>query len=95
MSDYIRRDKAIEICDWWQHEYDESASRIDDIISWISGDIKGLPAADVRENVRGKWIDMNTITENYYPRYKCSVCDGYANYSDYCPYCGAYMRGKE
>lgn len=52
---------------------------------------KSIPAADVRPVVRGKWIDMNTLTENYYPRYKCSLCGNCANHSNYCPNCGAMM----
>jgi len=47
MSDLISRQAAIEVCDWWQHEYDESASRIDDIIHCIAEDIEKLPSADV------------------------------------------------
>lgn len=43
----------------------------------------------------GRWIDMNTATDNYYPRYKCSVCDYGANYSNFCPNCGARMDGDE
>ena len=51
-----------------------------------------LPSAERK----GKWIDMNTKTERYCPRYKCSVCDNWANHSNYCPNCGARMvRGEE
>ena len=41
----------------------------------------------------GKWIDMNTKEESYYPRYKCSLCGNWANHSNYCPSCGAKMEG--
>ena len=43
----------------------------------------------------GKWIDMNTRTECYHPRYKCSVCGNWANHSNYCPSCGARMKNTK
>lgn len=43
----------------------------------------------------GEWIDMNTETTSYYPRYKCSLCGNWANRSNYCPLCGARMKGGE
>ena len=60
--------------------------------------IREQPTADVRENVKGKWIvsadDDGDPSHGYK---KCSVCgwgthlDGY--YMDnYCPYCGSDMR---
>ena len=42
----------------------------------------------------GKWIDMNTSTTMYMPRYKCSICNEWANKSNYCPNCGADMRER-
>ena len=46
---------------------------------------------DVRENVRGEWIDAQ------YPFSKCSICDCYFdtanNETNFCPNCGADMRG--
>lgn len=53
--------------------------------------IEELPSA---ERKKGEWIDMNTFTTMYMPRYKCSICDVWANKSNYCPNCGADMRGK-
>jgi len=43
-NDFINRQAAIKVCDLWQHEYDESASRIDDIIHWIAEDIEKMPS---------------------------------------------------
>ena len=60
--------------------------------------INAQPTADVRENVRGKWIhDEITRNENtiYIPNAKCSICDCYVfQESNFCPNCGADMRGK-
>lgn len=52
---------------------------------------------DVRENVRGEWLhDEVTMNGNtvYTPNAKCSICDCYVfQESDFCPNCGASMRG--
>ena len=61
--------------------------------------IDEVPSADVRENVRGKWIH-DEITRNgntvYTPNAKCSICDCYVfQESNFCPNCGADMRGGQ
>lgn len=54
--------------------------------------LKEYENEDVRENVRGEWIDMGSGQV-------CSECHeiqyGYDNYRRYCPNCGADMRGEE
>jgi len=96
MDDYISRQAAIEVCDWWQHEYDESASRIDDIIHCIAEDIEKLPSANVVEVVRCcdcKYFRNNT--EFGYP-----WCDRRRNADlfvsglDYCSYAERRIDGE-
>lgn len=48
MSKCIDVDKAIEVCDWYEHEYSEC----EEYIRQIAEDIRHLPAADVVEVVR-------------------------------------------
>lgn len=69
-------------------------------------DINSIPAADVRENVRGKWltylgdeIQLDSKGRSQYECY-CSVCGDFLSASDeyscrgyYCPNCGAMMNG--
>ena len=51
------------------------------------------------ERKKGKWIPQNLNKSNgiistavyYYP--KCSICGANANYTNFCPTCGADMRG--
>lgn len=54
--------------------------------------LNSQPTADVREVVKGEWIDMGSGQV-------CSECHeiqyGYDNYRRYCPNCGADMRGEE
>lgn len=72
----------------WETAYDEVADEIDE-----------LAAADVRENVRGEWKHDkdDSLISGY-----CSNC-GWESIimetdvadMDYCPNCGAYMRGDQ
>lgn len=70
--------------------------------------LKGLPTADVKPVVRGEWYlqdyyytDELTGEKHHTKRCECSVCHerplynefGYIVYSDFCPNCGADMRG--
>lgn len=65
-----------------------------------------IPAADVRENVRGRWIKRDSwssgfgMGETYGYWWACSNCNnevksGYGGCDyNYCPTCGADMRGE-
>lgn len=68
--------------------------------------IKDLPSADVRENIKGKWIEVDAILQKEKDlikgnkRYTCSVCgasDTHAIHKEvlYCWFCGADMRGEQ
>lgn len=52
--------------------------------------LRSIPAADVRENVRGRWIKLSRCD-------KCSVCGWetgrYGSVSKFCPDCGAQLLG--
>ena len=67
---------------------------IDDCIDKI------IPTADVRENVKGKWIITKTERgwncAEYPTEVTCSNCNYIEDYQkalDFCPNCGADMRG--
>lgn len=64
--------------------------------------LKGLPTADVRENVKGEWIDEKCWSYEYdgneiaVVTWKCSECGEETNIrSNFCPECGAEMGVKE
>ena len=68
---------------------------------WFILSIMYAPTADVRENVKGKWVEQPD--EPFASSYCCSNCkeqatvDLYGEYvfSNYCPHCGADMRGEK
>lgn len=61
--------------------------------------IKIFPAADVRENKRGKWIEQHCVDEDLREQYTipiCSVCEETSlGRWNYCPICGAQMEVNE
>ena len=65
----------------------------EDALSYAIKMVELEPSADVRENVRGKWI-KGGMSSLY--KCQCSECGCYhrAMY-DFCPSCGADMRGEQ
>lgn len=73
---------------------------------WIATkeDIDAIPTADVRENVKGEWIDCGVHGDwawemdghgNCWHIWKCSKCEYKTEHcNNYCPNCGADMRGE-
>lgn len=58
-----------------------------------------MPAADVEEVKRGRWIPqeyMSEIDSFIYTEYKCSNCVEISKKkSNYCPNCGTKMEGEQ
>lgn len=99
MAEYIERAALLETInhanfpeeDW---DYVNNASYALDLV-------RNFPAADVVEVVHGRWMrywhDTGLIGHEYAV---CSVCDCHMSdtnqfwNSDYCPNCGADMRGE-
>ena len=67
------------------------------------------PDADVRENVKGRWVEVVDRTEMYDKEgvktwgmlFQCNQCgfvlnaiEGHTGQYNYCPNCGAEMGGK-
>lgn len=98
MADYIKREDAIkELCEiCLDHIICDKSYK-----SECHRKFMAIPAADVRENVRGEWIDEKAWPGRFY----CSYCNfGWpyitgvprdaATYN-FCPNCGADMRRGE
>ena len=90
MNKYINADnlKQQMIKYGWKHPDSTVHEFVDD-----------MPAADVRENIHGEWIEGDELLfcgETCTTGDKCSVCGrtamGYPWH--FCPNCGADMRGK-
>lgn len=103
MKEYIEKEKAIEAA--WHNYYPSIDHYTVSVKCATRKDIEEIPAADVREVVRGEWIekDLEPIFPGMdeHPILGCSKCD-FQIYDlgtvreryNYCPHCGAYMRGE-
>ena len=92
MSDYIRREDVIALAkDIIVLARDGSIYRHRSI---DPHDVMEMPAADVRENVRGEWeFNCDTFVIR---KYLCSQCSiPHDKESQFCPNCGADMRGEK
>lgn len=96
MAEYIKCEQAREvICGWCEY-----TTCLADDYYWDKCDAKrrlgDIPAADVKPVVHGNWIkvDEQPYFRKHFHTKVCSVCrmkkDGNRNY---CPNCGADMRG--
>lgn len=97
MSDYIKREDAINKITIELSEVDIYSLPKDAIIIGLTNDIKNIPSANGEERKRGEWIKkekrgvMTTHTE-----YHCSECQTIMGARwNFCPNCGADMRGAE
>lgn len=93
MSDYISRQAAIEAVDECT-----KLKITDDFYTVYTEDMKDMitdiPTADVRENVRGEWLNTRPDAPMFGFHY-CSICGRKRTspQDHYCPNCGADMRG--
>lgn len=97
VTDYIKREDTISRQAAIEAVDECTKLKItDDFYTVYTEDMKDMiadiPTADVRENVKGKWL-QDKHDEAGYGYFDCSVCgaDFYDVY-DFCPNCGADMR---
>ena len=109
MSRYIDADKlALHLSDFalqespnWGANDHGSADAYEAINECIKA-IEQQPTADVRENVKGEWVDFGVHGDwaweqdghgNFWHIWKCSKCEYKTEHSsNYCPNCGAQME---
>lgn len=95
MSRYIDADKLMKVL---EEDIPITDNPVEVMASAIAA-LEAQPTADVRENVKAHWIDMKPTGDS---RFMCSRCKwkeevptimGEPIVWDYCPSCGAVMRG--
>ena len=102
MAEYISREAAIKRLYGWQKVIESTYGKNDEYAICLEeaiDKIEDLPAADVWEATRGKWIKENIVLTTDPPQYRwhCSEC-GVIKYwfddsvlTNFCPNCGAKM----
>lgn len=91
MSDYIKREDALEQFDYYDlGEY---------LTTQIRGMLMDIPSADVAPVMHGHWVESFKVnaTPTLRSRWTCSWCGNVQTYgaTDYCPNCGARMDAKK
>ena len=95
MSRYIDADKL-------KKSLSIPSASIIEIGNAIMAQIDDYPTADVRENVKGRWITVYEEGWSGGGFWKCSACGYCYSFGEYfegdefnfCPNCGADMRGE-
>ena len=83
MDEYIERESAIA----WFMPYAHAGESIDAGV--VISDIKGMKAADVAPVRHGRWLCVDTDTEQFFLCNRCKKKEYWE--SDYCPSCGCRM----
>ena len=90
MKTYLDMDEVLRHCRRYiGQEYDEPY-----LVSAVPEEvIRSLPAANVVERKKAEWVFDDFDGDGY--DYQCPCCSMYARKSsNFCPNCGADMRGK-
>lgn len=106
MNEYIEKAAILSKCEeMWNNADETTQTGVDTInaIDRITDYIESLPTADVQSVKRGRWIGVYEYCNkhNFRPSglatyYWCSECDkAEKKTSDFCPNCGADMRGED
>jgi len=108
MAEYIEREAALEwlmMChrDTSALTIGESmtAGMANSVLAAAEAIIQSIPTADVKPVVRGEWKPSAMITSSTGGVWRthgvaCSVCNSfYLEKTNYCPNCGADMRGED
>lgn len=60
--------------------------------------INAIDNAPTVEQPQGEWINREAVSNTIFPfweRYECNQCHKFNGYSNFCPNCGAKMKGGE
>lgn len=103
-KEYIEREAALNAAyKIGKKEYNLGNVSNTALVMVVEDYLRAIPAADVVERKKGKWMP-SSLTWSYY-NYDCSVCGcnefrqvdhngGYKAFN-FCPNCGADMRGED
>ena len=87
MAEYIEREAAIA----WFMPYAHTGESIDADV--VISDIKGMKTADVAPVRHGRWLCVDTDTEQFF---LCNMCNGKEYWeTEFCPNCGCRMDGGD
>ena len=88
-TDSISRQAVIDLM---MQKWGENFSG-DDAMQESIDAIREMPSVTPQEPKTGKWISTETkgVRYAFWCRYKCSLCGGLSDRTNFCPNCGARM----
>ena len=98
-KEYIEHGTLLEVLESllkFHHPYTPMGATVEQVIKRT----KEAPAADVVEVRRGEWVHSD-LAATWHGKDECSECHYHTadrvdlSYFNYCPNCGAEMKGKE
>lgn len=84
MADLISIDAAMELFDWWEHEYEE----IDNYIRNMRQDVLTLPTIEAEP------VKHAHVIRDEDGNIECSNCGSGNCFDNYCGHCGAKLIGS-
>ena len=85
MDEYVTKEQVID----WYRPYGQTDEPIP--FETLVSDLRDMKAADVANVRHGRWLFVDTDTEQFFLCNRCKKKEYWE--SDYCPNCGAKMDG--
>ena len=93
MAEYIEREAAVKVAEKYGLANGSALGRHTGLADCIASEIADIPAADVAPVVHGRWVCVDTDTEQFFLCNRCKKKEYWE--SNYCPNCGCRMDGGE
>ena len=93
MAEYIEREAAVKVAEKYGLANGSALGRHTGLADCIASEIADIHAADVAPVVNGRWVCVDTDTEQFFLCNRCKNKEYWE--SNYCPECGARMDLEE
>ena len=87
MAEYVTKEQVID----WYRPYGHTDEPIP--FETLVSDLRDMKAADVAQVRHGRWLYVDTDTEQFFLCNRCKKKEYWE--SDYCPNCGCLMDGGD
>ena len=91
MAEYIERGAAVKIAEKYGLANGSALGRHTGLADCIASEIADIPTADVAPVRHGRWVCVDTDTEQFFLCNRCKKKEYWE--SNYCPNCGCRMDG--
>ena len=91
MAEYIEREAAVKVAEKYGLANGSALGRHTGLADCIASEIADIPTADVAPVRHGRWVCVDTDTEQFFLCNRCKKKEYWE--SDYCPNCGCRMDG--